>query len=228
MNVLLIEDNKDLSANVGEFLESRGSVVDYAMDGLTGLHLAAVNHYDVVILDLNLPGMDGMSLCQRLRQDARSTVPILMLTARDTEQDKLAGFKVGADDYQTKPFSLPELHARLQALSRRGSHSGVSEVLQVADLVFDLRSLIVHRGERRLELTRAGLKLLEVLMRASPGLVPRAVVERAIWGEEPPESDAALRAHIHILRKAVDQGATQKLLHTLHGVGYRLAIDEKA
>lgn len=226
MNILLIEDNQDLSANVGEFLESRSCVVDYAMDGLTGLHLAAVNRYDVVILDLNLPGMDGVSLCKRLRQDAGSTVPILMLTARNTEYDKLAGFKVGADDYQTKPFSLLELHARLQALSRRSS--GVSETLQVADLVFDMRSLVARRGKRRLALTRAGLKLLEVLMRASPGVVSRAQVESAIWGEEPPESDAALRAHIHILRKTVDQGATQKLLHTLHGVGYQLAIDEKA
>lgn len=226
MNILLIEDNQDLSANVGEFLESRGSVVDYAMDGLTGLHLAAVNHYDVVILDLNLPGIDGMSLCKRLRQDAHSAVPVLMLTARDTEQDKLAGFEVGADDYLTKPFSLPELQARLRALSRRSS--GARESLKVGDLVFDLHGLQVFRGERRLELTRAGLKLLEVLMRASPGVVPRVIVERAIWGEEPPESDAALRAHIHVLRKAVDQGEPQKLLHTLHGVGYRLAIDEKA
>lgn len=226
MNILLIEDNQDLSANVGEFLESRDSVVDYAMDGLTGLHLAAVNHYDVVILDLNLPGIDGMSLCKRLRQDPRSTVPVLMLTARDTEKDKLAGFAVGTDDYLTKPFSLLELHARLQALSQR--RRNVREVLQVADLTFDMHSLIVHRGERRLQLTRAGLKLLEVLMRASPGVVPRTLVERAIWGEEPPESDAALRGHIHLLRKAVDQDVSQKLLHTLHGVGYRLAIDEKA
>lgn len=226
MNILLIEDNQDLSANVGEFLESRSCVVDYAMDGLTGLHLAAINNYDVVILDLSLPGMDGMSVCKRLRQDARSTVPILMLTARDTEHDKLAGFQVGTDDYQTKPFSLPELHARLLALARRGSRAG--EILQVSDLVFDIHSLIARRGDRRLDLARASLKLLEALMRASPGIVTRMEVERAIWGEEPPESDAALRAHIHILRKSVDNGETRKLVHTLHGVGYRVAIDDKA
>ncbi|HUS25497.1 MAG TPA: response regulator transcription factor [Candidatus Binatia bacterium] len=224
MHLLLIEDSQDLAASVGEYLGGRNHVVDFAADGLSGLHLAAVNTYDVVILDLNLPGLDGVALCQRLRQSVRSPVPVLMLTARDTEQDKLRGFDAGADDYLTKPFSLPELHARLRALARRGR---TVEELQVADLSFDRRTLIARRAGRRLELTPAGLRLIEKLMLASPGVVTRQEAERAIWGEHPPDSDAALRGHIHTLRAAVDQGTERKLLHTLHGVGYRLAVDDQ-
>lgn len=224
MHLLLIEDASDLAANIGEFLESRGHVVDYAHDGLTGLHLATVNAYDALILDLNLPGMDGLSLCQRLRRDARHHMPVLILTSRDTERDKLAGFEVGADDYLTKPFSLPELDARLKALTRRTQT--LQDVLQVADLQFDLRTLIIQRGGRRVELTPIGRRLLEQLMRASPGVVSRAEIERAIWGDDPPESDAALRGHIHALRTAIDQDHPRKLLDTVHGTGYRLASED--
>ena len=224
MHILLVEDNRDLAANVGEFLESRGHAVDYAADGLTGLHLAATHRYDALVLDLGLPGIDGLALCKRLREDARSNVPVLMLTAKDTERDKLAGFEVGTDDYLVKPFSLAELHARLKALARRAGSS--VEVLQVADLSFDVRTLIVRRGGQRVDLTPAGLKLLEKLMRASPGVLSRQDAERAIWGEDPPDSDAALRGHIHALRQALDQGFEPRLLHTVHGVGYRLAPDD--
>ena len=224
MHVLLIEDNRDLAANVGEFLQSRGYVVDYAPDGLTGLHLAATNRYDALLLDLGLPGIDGLALCKRLREDARSSVPVLMLTAKDTERDKLAGFEVGTDDYLVKPFSLAELHARLKALARRAGSS--AKVLQVADLSFDIRTLIVRRAGRRVDLTPAGLKLLERLMRVSPGVLSRQDAERSIWGEDPPDSDAALRGHIHALRHALNRGFEPRLLHTVHGVGYRLAPDD--
>ncbi len=224
MHLLLVEDHHDLAANIGEYLEGQGHAVDYAADGLSGLHLAAVNTYDALILDLNLPGLDGLSLCKRLRQDARSAVPVLMLTARDTERDTLIGFEAGADDYLTKPFSLAELHARLKALTRRAS--GARELLQVADLSFDPRTLVARRGSRRLDLTPTGLKLLETLMRAAPAVVSRRDVERAIWGDDPPDSDAALRGHIHALRAEVDRAERTRLLHTVHGVGYRLALEE--
>ncbi len=226
MKILLIEDSSDLAANIGEFLTARGDVPDYAGDGITGLHLAAVNDYDVIVLDLNLPGLDGISLCRRLRRDARSQTPIIMLTARDTERDKIIGLDAGADDYLTKPFSLAELHARLRAQCRR-KNAG-SEILQVADLEFDTRTLIARRGERRLEMTRAGLKLLDALMRAAPGVLTREAAERAIWGDDPPESDASLRGHIHVLRRSIDDAEPIKLLHTLHGVGYRISADEPA
>jgi DNA-binding response OmpR family regulator len=223
--ILIVEDSDDLAANIGEYCEERGDIVDYAADGLTGLHLAAVNRYDVLVLDLSLPGLDGLSLCERLRLDAGNNVPILMLTARDTLNDRLTGFETGADDYVTKPFSLPELHMRLKALVRRAA--GASEQLSVADLVFDTRSLIVRRGGRRLELTPTGMRMLELLMRASPAVVRTTTVERAVWGDDPPDSEAALRGHIHQLRGIIDKPFPQKLLKTVHGIGYRLADDDK-
>lgn len=226
MRILLIEDHHDLAANIGEYFTQRGHVVDYAGDGLSGLHLAAVNAYDALVLDVGLPGLNGLDLCRKLRGEARSPVPVLMLTARDTERDKLTGFEAGADDYLTKPFSLPELEARLKALTRRGAPP--ADVLRVADLSFDLRSLVVRRGSRRLELTPAGLKLLEALMRAAPAVVARPAAERALWGDNPPDSDAALRGHIHALRAALDPPQVPKLLHTMHGIGYRLALDDEA
>ncbi|MES1949128.1 putative two-component response regulator [Salinisphaera sp. C84B14] len=224
MYILIVEDNDDLAANIGEYCEEQGDIVDYAGDGLTGLHLAAVNNYDVLVLDLSLPGLDGLSLCERLRLDAGNNVPILMLTARDTLRDRLTGFETGADDYLTKPFSLQELHMRLKALVRRAA--GATDHLVVSDLIFDLRTLIVRRGGRRLTLTPTGMRMLELLMRASPAVVRTATVERAIWGDDPPDSEAALRGHIHQLRGIIDKPFPIKLLKTVHGIGYRLADDE--
>jgi len=221
MHLLLIEDNLDLSANVGEFLEARGNTVDYARDGNQGLQLAGSDGYDAIILDLGLPGMDGLTLCRRLRDTARRDVPIVMLTARDTEADKLSGFDAGADDYLTKPFSLLELQARLKALVRRAS--GSRGVLEVADLTFDLRTLLIRRGSRPITLAPTGMRILEQLMRAAPGVVTREQIERTVWGDDPPGTDAALRGHILIIRNAVDTENEPKLLHTVHGIGYRLA-----
>lgn len=225
MRVLIIEDNQDLAANIGEYLESRGVQADYAYDGLSGLHLGATRTFEVIVLDLTLPALDGLTLCHRLRADAGSTTPILMLTARDTERDKLAGFDAGTDDYLTKPFSLAELHARLKSLARRAAGASGS-VLQVGDLELDVSTLIARRAGRRLELTPTSVKLLEKLMRTSPGVVSRQEVRFTIWGDDPPESEAALRAHIHTLRGAVDAGGAPRLLHTVHGIGYRLAEDD--
>lgn len=224
MHVLLVEDHADLAANLGEFLDARGEVVDYAADGLTGLHLASTQSYDAIVLDLGLPGIDGLTLCRRLREAGTGDVPVLMLTARDTEQHKLAGFDAGADDYLTKPFSLPELHARLQALVRRTK--GRAQQLRVGDLVLDLRTHSTRRGDRRLVLRPAEVRLLEILMRAAPAVVTRRDVERQLWGNEPPESDAALRGHVHALRQAIEAQGQPRLLHTLHGVGYRLGHED--
>jgi len=221
MHVLLIEDSLDLSANVGEFLMSRGHGVDYALDGQTGLQLAATHNYDAVILDLGLPALDGLTVCRRLRDASGKDVAVLMLTARDGEADKLRGFDAGADDYLTKPFSLLELLARLKALSRRVP--GSNGVLTVADLTFDLRTLLVRRGDRLISLAPTGMRILEQLMRASPGVVTREQLESTVWGNDPPESDAALRGHILTIRNAVDAENAPKLLHTVHGTGYRLA-----
>ncbi|HXG27990.1 MAG TPA: response regulator transcription factor [Nevskiales bacterium] len=224
MHILLIEDNVDLAANICEYLQARGHVMDSAGDGVTGLHLAVVNEYDAIILDVMLPGMDGLALCHKLRKEARRNTPVLMLTARDTLGDKLQGFESGADDYLVKPFLLEELEARLQALVRRTRHA-LDNRLQVADLILDLDTLEVQRAGRRIELTPTSLKLLALLMRESPRVVSRRQIEQTLWGDDPPDSDA-LRAHIYALRSAIDKPFPVKLLHTLHSTGYRLAVPD--
>jgi DNA-binding response OmpR family regulator len=149
-----------------------------------------------------------------------------MLTARDTLADKLAGFACGADDYLVKPFDLPELEARVRSLIRRRRGAVVAEILTVDELVLDLATLKVARGGRELTLTPIGMKILKVLMQASPRVVERAALERAVWGDLPPDSDA-LRSHLYSLRKVIDKPFAYPLLHTLHGAGFRLARDAR-
>jgi len=220
--VLLIEDHRDIAEMVGAYLEARGYELDYAADGVTGLHLAVVNDYDAIVLDLMLPGLDGLSLCRKLRQEARRDTPLLMLTARDTQQDKITGFETGADDYLVKPFDIRELEARVHALARRRRGNVAAEVLRVADLTLDAGTLQAQRDGKKLNLTPTALKMLMVLMRASPRVVQRRDLEREVWGDELPDSDT-LRSHLYTLRKIVDKPFDKPLLHTLHGAGYRLA-----
>jgi DNA-binding response OmpR family regulator len=221
MHLLVIEDNPDLAGNLSDFFEARGHTVDLAYNGPAGLQFGLDNAYDVIVLDLMLPGMDGLELCARLRAAGCAT-PVLMLTARDTLANKLEGFGSGADDYLVKPFALPELEARLTALSRRGRGEMVKPVLALADLSFDPDSLRVERGGRRIELAPIPLRILGLLLRRAPAVVPREEIEREIWGDDPPDSDA-LRAHIHAVRSAIDRGAEVPLVHTLRGIGYQIA-----
>ncbi len=221
MRLLVIEDNRDILANLADYLGLKGYVVDCAADGLTGLHLAATHHYDLIVLDVMLPGIDGFTLCQRLRDGERSDVPVIMLTARDALDDRLQGFRTGADDYLTKPFALPELAARIEAILKR-AHGGGRRQLKVADLSYDLDTLEVKRCDTILHPGPIGLKLLAVLMQKSPSVVRREVLEEALWGDSPPDSDS-LRSHIHALRQQIDKPFQHPLLHTVHGIGYRLA-----
>ena len=221
-SVLLIEDNRDIAELVCAYLERRGYEVDYAGDGVTGLHLAVTGAFDAIVLDLMLPGIDGLDICHRLRQDARRDVPILMLTARDTLEDKIRGLDTGADDYLVKPFDIRELEARLRALIRRRRGLLAPEILRVADLVLDLGTLRVFRGGVEIQVTPTGIKILAMLMRASPRLVGRREIERSIWGDAPPDSDA-LRSHLYTLRKSVDRPFDTALIRTVQNAGYRLA-----
>ena len=221
MNVLLVEDDRDLASNVGEFLEALGHQVDYASDGLQARALCTHNRYEAIILDVGLPGASGLDVCRWLRTEARLATPVIMLTARDLETDVLAGFEAGADDYLKKPFSLKELAARLAALLRRGGVAGAERA--VADLRLDVATHTVHRAGVRRPVTPSGLRLLDLLMRLSPAVVTRDQMIELLWGDAPPSSDAALRAHVHLLRQAVDAPGLPRLLHTVHGVGYRLA-----
>ncbi|BAN36387.1 two component transcriptional regulator [Sulfuricella denitrificans skB26] len=223
MNILLIEDNRDLALNMFDYFEAKGHDMDLAGDGITGLHLAASNQYDVLILDLMLPGIDGLTLCRRLREAGKHT-PVLMLTARDSLDDKIAGLEAGADDYVVKPFALREVEARLRALVRRAQVREGSSLLQVGDLSFNPDTLKVMRGERTIELPPIPLKILELLMRQSPRVLSREELERGIWGDSPPDSDA-LRAHLHILRNAIDKQADKSLIRTLRGIGYQISDD---
>lgn len=221
MRILVIEDNSDLAANLGDYLEDHGHTVDFAADGVTGLHLAVVHDFDAIVLDLSLPGMDGLEVCRKLREEARKHTPVLMLTARDTLENKLAGFESGADDYLIKPFALQEVLARLNVLIRRGKGPQPRH-LQVADLEFDLDTLEVRRQGKPIQLNPTALKILQALMEASPAVVTRQELETRVWGEELPDSDS-LRVHIHGLRSAVDKPFDKPLIQTRHGIGYRIA-----
>jgi len=220
MRILVIEDQPEILQNIADYLEMQGYLVDCAYDGLGGLHLAITQPFDLIILDLMLPGMDGITLCQKLRQDARISTPVIMLTARDSVDDKLTGFRAGADDYLVKPFSLPELQARVEAVLRRGQ-AGMQNMLTVGDLVYDMNSLEVTRQGVPLKLSPIGLKLLEHIMKASPHVVKRETLEELLWGEHLPGSDS-LRSHIHTLRQTIDKPFNSPLLHTVHGIGYCL------
>ncbi|MEJ2622636.1 MAG: response regulator transcription factor [Candidatus Thiodiazotropha sp.] len=220
MYMLIVEDNPDLLENLIEFFDSKGHVVDVAYNGLSGLQHALDNSYDVIVLDLMLPRMDGIEVCNRLRKEGNGT-PVLMLTARDTLANKLEGFSSGADDYLVKPFALPELEARLTALSRRMHGNSIQRVLTVSDLTFDEDTLQVHRGGRKIVLSPIPLKILALLMRRSPGVVGKEEIAREIWGDDPPDSDT-LRAHLHSLRSAIDKDLAVQLVQTVRGLGYRV------
>ena len=220
MRILVIEDNRDILANILDYLELKGFTVDCAQDGLSGMHLALTQPYDLIVLDIMLPGMDGYQLCQKLRQEAGINTPIIMLTARDTLDDRLKGLHAGADDYLVKPFALSELVARMQAVLRRSSGAN-KRVLEVADLRYNLETLEVSRAGQPLKLNPIGLKLLAVLMQRSPAVLRREILEAELWGDDVPDSDS-LRSHIHQLRQSIDKPFATHLLHTIHGVGFRL------
>lgn len=225
LRLLVIEDNLDIAENIGDYFQARGGIIDFAMDGIGGLHLALIHPYDVIILDIMLPGMDGLTLCRKLRKEAVKATPVLMLTARDTLDDKLEGFASGADDYLVKPFALRELAARIEALLKRGRPVD-RPVLRVADLEMDLGRMEARRAGRLIKLNRVCMQILTILMKAYPNVTPRDELEIALWGEMPPGSDA-LRSHIYALRRAIDKPFTYPLLQTMHGIGYRLATPDE-
>ncbi len=223
MKLLIVEDNHSLVANLFDYFESRGHALDAAPDGLTGLQLAIANDYDAIVLDWMLPRLDGPTVAQRLRVDAGKSTPIIMLTARDELPDVLVGFRAGVDDYLTKPFDLPELEVRLEALVARSQGRVVApRILTSHDLKLDLGTLEVTRGGTAVKLFPACRKLLEVLLRAAPAVVSREKLEQALWGDSPPDGDL-LRSHMYELRRAVDGPFAVKLIQTVPRAGYRIA-----
>ncbi|WP_185236007.1 response regulator transcription factor [Teredinibacter franksiae] len=218
MIVLLVEDNRDLAGSVLDYLEMEGFDCDYAERGDHALELCRDNTYDAMILDIMMPGLDGLSLCKTLREHGNNA-PVIMLTARDTLDDKLAGFEAGADDYLVKPFDLPELSARVRAITKRKTSNGSS--LKVADLEVNLDNHQATRSEQPIDLSPACWKLLVALIQSSPRVLSRYELESVLWKDSPPDSEA-LKSHLYTLRKLVDKPFANPLIHTLRGVGVAL------
>ena len=222
MRILVVEDNPDILVNVVDYLTLKGLVVDAMQHGVFALDQIRQHEYDLVVLDLSLPGMDGLELCRQLRAE-HNPLPVVMLTARDTLEDKLHGFDAGADDYLVKPFALPELWSRIQAVLKR-SQKQLVRVLTVADLTLDLDSRQVRRKGQLITLNPKCMKLLEVLMRNSPNVVSRDTLTAQLWIDEPPDSDG-LKSHVYLLRSQIDKPFSSHLLQTVHGHGYLLAAE---
>lgn len=225
MRVLLIEDNRRLSDSLRITLEEDGYAVDVAYDGLDGEEMGLVPSYDILILDIMLPGKDGLEVCRELR-DRHITTPILMLTARDALDDRVLGLDSGADDYLVKPFEVDELRARIRALLRRDS-SSKSGVLQVADLVLDPAAHTVQRAGRPIELTAKEFSLLEYFLRHPNHLVTREKVEEHLWSYDHVIASNVVDVYVRRLRTKIDDPSEVKLFETLRGAGYRLRIPEK-
>ncbi len=225
MRILIIEDDATIAANLYDFLESRGHAVDAAADGVTGLHLAISQTFDAIVLDLGLPGMDGLTLTKKLREEAHVETPILMLTARDTLDDKLEGFSRGADDYLVKPFSLKEVEARLLSMNRRSSGRIAPRPLEAGALSLDPKTMAVRFAGNDVKLPPKCLRILELLMREPGRVISREEIERLVWGESQETSDT-LRSHLHTLRRALTAAGGHDPVETLHGIGYRLRANE--
>ena len=205
MRILIIEDDRTIATNLYDYLEAHGHAVDAAGDGITGLHLAVTQKFDGILLDLNLPGMDGMTLCRKLRKEADNDTPVLMLTAKDTLDDKLKGFDCGADDYLVKPFSLKEVEARLVAMHKRHGGKVTNRRLEAGDLSFDPKTLSIRFAGASVKLPPKCIQLLAILM-SEPGRVfSRRELESEVWGDEQGTSDT-LRSHMHELRRALKRG----------------------
>ena len=221
LSVLLVEDHRQLAQTVVEFLEQEGALVDYASDTTLARTLVQEHHYDILVLDVMLPGEDGYSFCQYLRKELALDTPVIFMTARDQLDDKLEVFARGGDDYIVKPFALPELVARVQALVRRERREVAPNLLTVADLQLDPARQEVRREGQILKLSPTAFRILRILMRESPKVVSREQLEHELWGDLVPDSDA-LRSHLYNLRKAVDKPFEHALLETLPGVGFSI------
>jgi DNA-binding response OmpR family regulator len=221
MHILIVEDEERLGALLRRVLMEERHVVDLAYDGATGYGLAASGRYDLVILDLMLPEMDGLEVCRRLRAD-HVRVPVLMLTARGAVEDRVAGLEVGADDYLVKPFAMQELLARIKALLRRGIPPEQETQLQVADLTLDLLRHEARRGDRVIELTAKEYALLEFLMRHPGQALTRTQIVDHVWEYDVDGLSNIVDIYIHYLRNKVDRGYPRPLISTVRGVGYRV------
>lgn len=222
--ILIVEDELTLAGNLYQFLELAGFLPDVAYDGVTALRMLESQHFDAVLLDIGLPGRDGYQVLHELRHVRRQAVPVLMLTARDALEDKLAGFEHGADDYLTKPFALSEVQARLLALISRARGQVVDVVQSCGELSFDGRTREVSVSGSKLHLARKSVLIIEALLRDPGRIVSRDELESVLWHDEPPSGEA-LRSQMHLLRRALSEAGFDGI-ETIHGVGWRLTPPE--
>ena len=220
LSVLLIEDTAAIATQVCDYLEAQGIAVDYADNGTEGIRLAQAHAFDVILLDIMLPDLDGKLVCQTLKQQCDPTPPVLMLTARDSIDDKTQGFDAGADDYLTKPFALPELLGRCRALARRhGLHQ--SRQTHIGELTLDEPRQQAYRCGQALALSSTDFAILQLLVKAYPAAVSRQHIINKVWGDGLPDSDV-LRSHIYTLRQSLDKPFATPMLKTVHSLGFRL------
>lgn len=223
MKILLVEDDELLAGVVAEFLTDHLHLVDVVTDGESAWNQIRTLEYDLILLDVMLPKLDGIRLCQRLRSHGYS-VPVLMITARDTSTDKVIGLDAGADDYMVKPLDFPELLARIRALLRRGS-SGASPLLEWGDLHLDPATYEISYNDKTLRLTPKEYKLLELFLRNGRRILSRSTIIERLWSLENPPEEGTVKTHIKSLRKKLKVvGAPSDLIETVHGMGYRLKL----
>jgi two-component system, OmpR family, response regulator MprA len=221
MNVLVVDDDYAIRESLDRSLRANGYAVQLASDGTEALRAIEGEPFDAVVLDVLMPGRTGLDVCHTLRA-AGNRVPILILTARDTVTDRIAGLEAGADDYLVKPFALEELIARLRALVRRTTAEAGEAVLRVADVSLDRRSLEVRRGVRRIDLPRMQLLLLELFLLNPRQVLPRALVYERVWGYDFGGTSNALDVHLSQLRHKLEEDGEPRLIHTVRGMGYIL------
>ncbi|KPA52378.1 MULTISPECIES: response regulator transcription factor [Photobacterium] len=220
MKILIVDDNYQIVETISDYLELENNIVDCAYHGEGALKLIEDNHYDVIIMDIMMPKIDGISAVEKIRADLLCGTPILFLSAKDTLDDKIAAFKAGGDDYLLKPFAMEELCLRIQALANRGQRKDIG-ILRFADIQINNQTDEVRRDDQVIKLSRIQLKILKLLIRQAPNIVTRQQIMETIWGDESPCSDA-LRSHIYGLRNAIDKGFSESRLETIHGQGYRI------
>ncbi|MGH9358406.1 MAG: response regulator [Terriglobia bacterium] len=225
MRVLLVEDERKVASFVARALRENAYTVDTAETGEQALVLAEESTYDAIILDIRLPGMNGLDVCRQMRQKGVSA-PVLMLTARTLVEQRVEGLDAGADDYLSKPFALAELYARLRALTRRSFNKSGAE-LRSGDLVLDRRHHHVTRGDRQIYLTAKEFAMLELLMLRAPEIVPRSEIVNHIWDRHFDSGTNLVEVYINRLRRKVDQNHPVKLIHTVRGVGYHLVASNE-
>jgi heavy metal response regulator len=223
MRLLVVEDEKKVAGFIKKGLEEEGYAVDLAGDGKTGLEMARDRVHDLIVLDIQLPKMDGLSVLDALRRE-KVAIPVLLLTVRATIEDKVLGLDAGADDYLTKPFAFQELVARVRALLRRHAE-GKQPVLQIADITLDPARRTVVRGDRKLDLTTREFALLDYFMRNPGRVLTRTMISEHVWDYDFDSETNVIDVYVNYLRKKIDSDREQKLIHTVRGVGYTLKGD---